>query len=65
MDFGVWAPADEAWYAKRKRDLAEGFAKAVQARDWKGNIKFERQSVAKFLPKSRSLARSFIRDHRS
>jgi hypothetical protein len=64
LDFGAWAPADEAWYLRRKRDLADGFAKAVQARDWKGNIKFERPKVARFLPRSRSLARSFITDHR-
>lgn len=65
LDFGAWAPADEAWYAGRKRGLAEGVGRAIQASVWKGAIKFERQTVRKLLAGARSVAREFFSLHRS
>jgi len=60
LDFGVWTPGNEHWYARRKMNLTDGLEKAVQAKDWKNRLKFERKHAIKFLAGIRSVAASFI-----
>jgi len=56
----VWTPGDEHWYSRRKANLTEDLATAIQAKDWKNSLKFERKNTTKFLDGVRSVARSFI-----
>ena len=60
MDFGVWAPVNEAWYTRRKAGLVGRAVGAVAAKDWKGNVKFERPKTRRFLEGIRGYAHSFI-----
>jgi len=60
----VWAPANEDWYSQRKRNLTDAVAKAIQAKDWRGIIKFERSKATRFLHGARSIARDFVTANR-
>ena len=51
---------DEHWYSRRKANLTESLAKAIQAKNWKNNLKFERRNATKFLAGIHTVARSFI-----
>jgi hypothetical protein len=55
---------DEEWYRRRKSLLDEGRENVTTAAKWKGEIKFNRPSVRKFLERIRPIAASFIADKR-
>ena len=64
LDFGAWAPLDEDWYQKRRADIANRTASCVQSRRWRAYIKFAGKDAANFLSNARSLAASFLLQHR-
>lgn len=55
---------DEEWYNKRKSDLVDGAQRAVAAKKWKSNTKFERTDAHAFLARARSIAEKFIEERR-
>ena len=64
LDFGAWAPLAEGWYSARNERLNHPGATCVRSRGWKANLKFQSSGAAKFLTAARSLAESFIKEHR-
>jgi hypothetical protein len=64
LDFGAWSPLGEDWYARRERELKEPTAVCVRSREWKYKIKYKAQKAQEFLTHARSLAKTFIDQHR-
>jgi len=64
LEFGVWAPADEDWYSRRKKALLDGEGEIVASKDWRSTMKFERSSAHAFLDGMRAIAREFISQNR-
>lgn len=64
LDFGAWAPLDEAWYQNRCAELSMTNAGCIRSNKWKCSIKYNAKRSKEFLRCARSLARSFLDDHR-
>ena len=64
LDFGAWTPLDEEWYSSRSTRLNTQAASCVRAKEWKAKLKYQKKEAEKFLTSARSLAESFVREHR-
>jgi hypothetical protein len=64
LHFGAWAPLSENWYQKRKNALSRGTEVAIQGKNWKGEIKFQRSQNRRFLNLIGGAAKEFVRAHR-